>query len=333
MQVKCEQNTRRASAARYAISRRVFYFTRQQVVNYSKPPLSFDLQAELLVARGLEGDRQTIRDRLRSVSYYRLSGYLFPFRNPDDTFRAGTRFDTVWNRYSFDRRLRLLVLDAIERIEVAIRSQLSTHHSASFGPFGYALDPRSTPKLEPARRAALLDRIRSDVERSKEVFVSHFGSKYGDSHSDLPIWMATEVMSFGNVLTLYRGCPHHVKKLVASSFGVPAEVLASWLLTLNTVRNICAHHGRLWNRVLGVKPLIPRETEYPDWHRPVVVTNERVFAVLTICAHSLRMVAPQSGWSARLTALSREFPEIPLGEMGFPHDWAASPIWQPSRQT
>jgi abortive infection bacteriophage resistance protein len=169
--------------------------------------------------------------------------------------------------------------------------------------------------------------VREETARSKEAFVSHFQAKYGDCHPCLPVWEAAEVMTMGTLLTFYRGSPHRVKKAVASYFGVPDEVLHSWLLTLNAIRNICAHHGRLWNRTLGVKPFIPRAAQYPDWHYPVEIGNAKAFGVLTICRHCLGKVAPQSGWPQRLAALLAEFPSIPLAEMGFPANWKDSPLW------
>ena len=87
---------------------------------YAKPALTFEAQADLLAA-----NRDELIARLKAVNYYRLSGYLYPFRDlPNDTFRPGADLDTVWRRYNFDRRLRLILLDAIERIEVAVRTRL-----------------------------------------------------------------------------------------------------------------------------------------------------------------------------------------------------------------
>jgi abortive infection bacteriophage resistance protein len=109
---------------------------------------------------------------------------------------------------------------------------------------------------------------------------------------------------------------------------VPERVLRSWLLALNAARNISAHHGRMWNRVPGVKPYVPRSHHYPDWHRPVKIENDRVFGLLTICRYCLREIAPQSAWSDRLAGLLREFPTVPLADMGFPANWQDSRLWQ-----
>jgi len=294
-------------------------------MSYAKPPLLLEEQADLLIRRGLIGDCPVIVARLASVNYYRLSGYWLPFRCHDsENFRPGTTFAAVWDRYVFDRRLRLLVMDAIERVEVTVRSQLAYHHAHTYGAFAYATDPASMPKFDRGRHREFVQRIEEETVRSREVFVNHFRAKYGASHQHLPVWMATEVMTFGSVLSFFRGASHKIKQNVASVFAMPETLFNSWLMTLNAMRNICAHHGRLWNRELGVKPMIPRRDAYPDWHTP---ENNRVFAVLTICRYCLRCIAAQSRWPDRLRALLAEFPRIPRASMGFPASWEQCPIW------
>ncbi len=176
-------------------------------------------------------------------------------------------------------------------------------------------------------------KARQQAARSKEVFVDHFERKYGDVHKDLPVWMATEVMTFGTLLTFYRGCSHKVKQSVASMLGVSDTVLGSWLLTLNTTRNICAHHGRLWNRVMGTKPMIPRAIDYPQWHYPVAVGNQRLFAVIMICKYCLDAISHGSSWGERLEKLIAENGEIPIDHMGFPDNWRESSIWRRGQTT
>lgn len=297
-------------------------------MKYTKPPLTYDQQADQLIQRGLSGDRNLMKDRLASVNYYRLSAYWLPFRNKDDeNFKTGTTFETVWNRYVFDRRFRLMVMDAIERIEIAVRTQLAYHHAHKHSAFGYAEDAASLPKLNTTQRSEFFQRVEKEIDRSKESFVAFFRTKYGNEHRYLPVWMVTEIMTFGTILTFYRGCSRNVKKNIASHFGMPIEVFDSWLHTLNAVRNICAHHGRLWNRVLGVKPKIPKSANYPQWHDPVNISNDRMFAILSICHYCLYQVAPQSGWADRIRSLFDEFSQIPLYQMGFPSNWKRCPIW------
>ena len=295
---------------------------------YEKPPLTFERQADLLLSRGMQGDRETMILRLQSVNYYRLSGYWYPFRNPDDSFRPGLTFDTVWNRYVFDRHLRILIMDAIERIEITVRTQIAYHHAHRYGAFGYTDDPHSLPQLDTQKYSDLHQRIKDEIERSREVFVNHFHRKYGDSHAFLPIWMATEVMTFGSVLSFFRGVDSTIQKDISKFFDVPDVVLESWLLTLNVIRNICAHHGRLWNRELGIKPKLPNPRKHPQWNFPKPIPNQRVFIILTICRYCLNRIAPQSHWSSRMFSLLERFPDIPRINMGFPNNWEELTLWK-----
>lgn len=299
----------------------------------AKAPLTFLQQADLLIERGMPGDRELMVQRLRSVSYYRVSGYAFPFRivDPSDPRKTesrladGTTFEAVWTRYVFDRRLRLLLMDAIERTEIAVRSLFATHHALRHGAFAYATDPSSLPDLNAADSQLLDAKLSDEQARSREAFAEHFRSGYGDTHTHLPIWMAAEVLSLGTLLTLCRGSGSPVRSQVAAASGVHEVVFRSWLLTLNKIRNICAHHGRVWNREFGVKPKIPHQLT--AWHAPVRVRGDRLFGILTICKWCLDQIAPQTCWGTRVRSLPRNTTGIPMRRMGFADGWEQCPIW------
>ncbi len=135
-------------------------------------------------------------------------------------------------------------------------------------------------------------------------------------------------MTFGCVLSLYRGVSSDIQKHVAKFFNIEDVVLNSWLLTLNTVRNICAHHGRLWNRELGIKPKLPYPRKNPLWRFSKKIPNNRVFIILTICRYCLSIIAPQSRWSYRFFDLLNRYPMIPKDSMGFPNGWEELTIWK-----
>lgn len=298
-------------------------------MNYTKPPLTFERQAQRLLDRGMIApDRARLISHLSKVSYYRLSGYWHPFKQADDSFRPGTTFETIWERYVFDRQLRLLVMDAVERIEVAIlRTQMVEYFTLRYGPFGYLDKANFNPKFSTDNHRRLLDDIKASTNQSKETFVDHFFKKY-NSENDLPLWMAVEVMSFGNLFTFFRNLHHSDKQTLTQRIGVVPKVLDSWLHTFNYVRNLCAHHSRLWNRELAISPLIPDRHHQLQWHQPVKIDNKRVFAVLTISRYLLKQIAPQSKWQNRLNVLLNEHPTIPIAMMGFPANWQDCPIWQ-----
>lgn len=294
-------------------------------MRYHKPPLTFEQQADLLLQRGLVADRATLIARLRAVSYYRLSAYWHPFRGPNDTIHPGTSLDVVWGRYVFDRRLRLVVSDAIERIEVALRTRVACALSLQSGPFAYTTHV-ALPGLSRRDHAEFHARVRSECVRSREPFMEHFHTKYS-SETDAPIWMAIEVMTFGGLLTLFRGAPRSVKQQLAAELGVADTVLESWLLALHQIRNICAHHARLWNRAFGVRPAIPRRRKHPQWHDPVPVGSDRLFGIATVLCYLMARIAPQSGWSSRFAGLLARSATIPLHDMGFAPNWRDCPIW------
>jgi abortive infection bacteriophage resistance protein len=119
-----------------------------------------------------------------------------------------------------------------------------------------------------------------------------------------------------------------MKQLISAYYNISDEILFSWLMALNGVRNICAHHGRLIYRELGYQPKIPREQKYPDWHMPVKITREKIFGILTILRYLLRFDAPTSNWEERLRKLLSDHPDVPKRSMDFPENWEDSPLWK-----
>ena len=296
----CSQHTRQASASQAHFWR--VLLARRQLVKYTKRALTVDEQADRLLGRGLVADRNEPSARPRSVSYYRLSGYWYPFRLSDDSFVEGTTLEAVWRRCTFDRQFRLLVLDAVERVEICVRTELVYTLAHAQGPFGYG-DAANLPNLSAESYGDFVDKLDTEGRRSREPFIQHFREKYGSEHDRPPCRMATELMTFGMPLTLFRGSPTSVKRDIARRFGVSSEALMSWLRALNGVSSTCAHHGRLWNRELGLKPKIPNKDA--RWHDPVEVSNNRLFGILTILKYLLDEVAPQSQRPQRLAALCR----------------------------
>lgn len=296
-------------------------------MRFIKPALTLEQQVAHLQAHGMLGDPATMRRRLESVNYYWLSAYWHTFRKgASEAFLPGTDFEVVWARYVFDRELRLLVMDAIERFEVAARTRLAYEHALAGGPFGYELGPLAIWRHDPRRRAEFDQRLAQALHvNRKEPFIEHFRSRYGDHHQNPPVWVAVEVLMFGDLLSFYRGSDPEIREGVARYFGVADRVFDSWLLAMNVLRNLCAHHARLWNRKLGVQPRLPRDTA---WHEPVAVRQDRVFAVLTILADVMHRIAPGSTWAARLRDHIEGCIHAPLHMMGFPEDWKQVVIWQ-----
>lgn len=296
-------------------------------MKFDKIPLTFEQQADLLLSRGLKCEKDILVDVLKKVNYYRLSAYWLDFRNKDDSFKKGITLDIIRKRYTFDRQLRLLIIDAIERVEIYIRTQLVNILAIRHGTFSYR-KKETFPNLDSRQFKDFQKKIDIQVNRSKKytIFVKHFFEKYDENRNDLPVWMLAETLTFGTMYTMFRGVSGTIKQEIAESLGIKDKVLNSWLRAINAIRNTCAHHDRLWNRELGYKILIPNKDK--KWHEPVGIPNNKLFAIFTILNYSLSFVAPNSNWKKRLLKLFNEYKELDLHMMGFPLGWQNNLIWK-----
>ena len=304
------------------------------VMHYTKPALTFEQQAQRLLDRGLVGiGKNALAKQLTMVNYYRLSAYWYPFKridpnNGNEHFATGTTFNQIWKRYTFDRRLRLLIMDAIEYFEVAIlRTRMVEQFTLLHGPFGYCDINSYGSGFAQNEFAVLMDDINEAVSRSNEEFVTRFQQKYS-SEPHLPLWMVVEVLTYGQLFTMFRHVDWQEQKQIAQVYDLYPPVLNSWLKTLNYVRNACAHHSRLWNRELPIRPIIPNQKNSPEFYLPQIVDNHRIYSVLTLLRYMLRYINPDCDWQTRLESLLQEYPYIPISSMGFPTNWGASPIWR-----
>ena len=311
---------------------------------YVKPALAESDLLERWRQRGLVvPDEERATRYLRHLGYYRLSAYVRSFESEQrDVLRHDTRFDDVLNLYIFDRKLRLHVLDALERIEVAVRAAISDHMSRAAGPHWYE-DSRQFAKTGVHQRllrdidSMVDDQLRRPRERAvgADTFVSaleHYVTHYG-SPLRPPTWVVFEELSLGSVRSIYDSLSDRdSQNQIAESLGLRAPVLRSWLQSYQRVRNICAHHGRLWNRGLGVYPAIPKSRsirwlEDADLFERNAWRRQRLYAVLVSLQAMLHTVAPGSLWAARLNDLFLEHPSVPLSGMGIPTDWFNDPFW------
>ena len=237
---------------------------------YNKPALTIDQQITLLEQRGLAiPDKARAKRHLSNVSYYRLSAYMLPYRVLDasgnhlDQFVSGATWDDIYNLYKFDRKLRLLVFDAIERIEIALRTQMIYQLSHKYGP--HWQDDSTifrAPQFNP-RTGKTYD-VFQDVQghineqltaNKKATFIEHYLNTY-DTPPTPPSWMSIELLYFSELSKICQNLNSRSDRTdIAKAFNVKNDnVFCSWLHTLNYVRNICAHHARLWNILMDITP-------------------------------------------------------------------------------
>jgi abortive infection bacteriophage resistance protein len=296
-------------------------------IPFGKLATTYAQQVALLQSRGMTfADSAKAEFFIEQINYYRLTAYWLPFEVNHAThqFRPGTTFERVLAAYSADRELRLLFLDAIERVEVSVRAHWAFQMAHLHGPHSH-LD-RSLFRDQKVWLGDL-GRLTNEVGRSKEVFIEHMRKTYEEFVP--PVWAACEVMSLGLLSNWFANLgPMSTRKAIADAFLLDEATLASWLQHLNYVRNVCAHHSRLWNRSMTITPAIPRTKPTPLAGQFITgsANSRKLYNTALLTLHLTDVIAPRNSWRMRLRTLLLRG-DLDTTHMGFPHDWQQLPIW------
>jgi abortive infection bacteriophage resistance protein len=300
---------------------------------FDKPALALPDQIEHLRAAGMTvADNARAEQWLRHVSYYRLSGYWHIWKDraaPGETrFLAGADFDQICALYAFDRDLRDCVGHVLEQVEVALRGAWAYALAQAGGSHGY-LDAA----LYSDRREfhQMLAKLAAETGWSAETYVRHYRETYNEPA--LPaVWMVAEMMSFGQLSRWYSllACPT-LRSEIAKPFNLREQQFVSIVKHLVDVRNICAHHGRLWNRGFRSPPQLPRR---PRSLQATLDSTQaghaagKIYNSLVLLLHLGQSVDPQSDWRKVLIDVLATHPTGDLATMGFPGDWTERPYWR-----
>jgi abortive infection bacteriophage resistance protein len=292
-------------------------------------------------------DHAKAEEYLQRIGYYRLSAYWYPFRKVaqqedgsfllGNEFKADTEFKHATDLYAFDKALRLLALDAIERIEISVRTEaaLSVGRHNPFTHRDPAMLDRNFTSAKPPRVVSMysgwLQKLDEKESSSKEEFAVHFRAKYPGEH--MPIWIAVELLDFGPLSILLSGMRYSDLQVVSHSYGgLRPHLIKSWVRSLSAIRNVCAHHSRLWNKPLVDQPALPNIGEVPELNHLLNMpgANQRIYAALAIMRVLLKRINPRTKWAERLKAHVATFPAAPnikIADAGFPPDWDSLPLW------
>ena len=298
-------------------------------MQYSKPTLSIAEQISRLSYRGLTiTDISFAENKLQHISYYRLRAYTYPFQdnaNPDHPFIHSVSFEKIISFYEFDRDLRLLVFDAIERIEVALRSLIVYHFALTYGSHWYENASLYRNNIHFINDIAALDK---EVNRSDEAFIKHYKNKYTNPVRP-PAWMSLEVVTFTTLSKFYQNLnltPE--KKAVARHCGLHPFVLENWMHVISDIRNICAHHSRLYNRSLTQSVLLPTHTYKNLWITNTTIDTQKMYAVFCSLTYLLDRFIPAHDFRNKVCALYSVYPMIVPGLLNFPHNWRTEKFWK-----
>lgn len=298
-------------------------------MQYKKPAIDITAQIDCLKQRGLLfKDEIKAAHYLSNISFYRLRAYTYPFQDNNDPNHPFTKqivFEDIIDLYIFDRRLRLLIFDALEKIEISLRSKIIYHFALNYGSHWHenASLYRDTPRF-----INDISMLYKEVGRSTETFIKHYKAKY-DEPENPPSWMSLEVATLGLLSKLFSNLKKGTeKKTITKEFGLyKPEILESWMHTFAHLRNICAHHGRIWNRRLTTMPQIPSNTVYPFLKNTQLHPN-KLYATLCCMNYVLQIISPGNNFAKRLTDLFKTCTLVDMKEMGFPEKWDEEEIWK-----
>lgn len=272
-------------------------------------------------------DEKAAESFLGQVSYFRIAAYLRPMESDKQThqFKTGATFENAIALYEFDNDLRQLLFAAIQRIEVALRSKIIQHFSMKHGAFWFTEMSLHESEHRFLENLSSLDR---EVVRSKEDFIKEHFSKY-DKPEFPPAWKTLELASLGTLSKLYYNfADNNVKKKIAREFNLPQhEVLESWMRSLSALRNYCAHHSRLWNRMLTSPPQLSINLR-GNWIINRQVDANKLYAVLCCIVYWLDSLQYGRDFKLKFKTILNKYPSIDNSAMGFPQGWNNEPLWR-----
>ncbi len=269
-------------------------------------------------------DESSAETKLSNVSMFRLKNYFRPLQILNGTrFKRGTTFEQAYSLYEFDSELRRLIAAELEKIEISVRTRLSYILADQTGDPFWFLNPKNFRKKNIFNETTR--KLGDSLKREDDFQIVDFRKRYPDPYP--PSWVTMEITTFGTLSMLYENLIYnHYRKTVAHSYGLSGTVMESWLHTMIYVRNICAHHSRLWNRELRVQPMAPRGTMFP--FLKIQAQTNRVYYVICIILYFLVTVNPQNDFAGRIDNLTKLYPHIDVCAMGFPTGWRTESLWQ-----
>ena len=275
----------------------------------------------------LMDDERRVENYLMNIGYHRISAYIYPFyKSPKSAsqLKEGTTFEQVLTLYRFDKKLRILLFNEIEKIEVAIRSVLANIGCQELGDKYWETKAEYVANAEKFNQTLAV--MEKELASSKEDYIEDCRRNYVESYP--PAWMVTEVLSFGNLNYIYSNiASNKLMKRIAGYFGLKPQVFTSWLTVLANLRNMCCHHARVWNRDFMLNPAEPRKMSN-IWIDTSRIDKKRIFYRLCIIRYLLASVSPNNNFNEKITGLLTCFPSIDIAAMGFCKNWEDENLWK-----
>ena len=298
---------------------------------YAKRPLTLPEQLEHLRQKGLAiNDPQRALEVLRRVGLYRFKGYLLPYKSPEG-YAAGITFEEIEALMEFDEALRLHVLQAMPLVEVGIRQAINQYMLERYGVRWYARSELFAAPTDYFDHTGFLAKALSEFHGMPDLFVGHYRAKY-DQTEPPPAWMIAETMTLGSWSKLFEAlADRQHRNDIAETLGLNGKTLTSWLHALTVVRNVCAHHSRLYDRTFSTIAIADNrrtrrlllQNSFVESDPDALRLAPRLYAL-----HRLtRALDPRTRWTDHLKTRLAPTPAPLLARVGFRPGWDRQSEW------
>lgn len=311
------------------------------IMIFNKESLSVEEQLNLLIERGLiVEDYCSAINILKRIGYYHLSSYMRNFQITENhKFITNTTFSDIINLYNFDKELRHITFNSIEKIEIAYRAAISNimcklENSHWFYNAQYFISTdeqkdiielisREIKKKKKEEKNTTTSELENNKRKLKyaETFIAKYYEKY-DSPELPPFWMVLETFSLGSLNRLYYSLKYQYKRLITDYLGftVDASFVAlhsNWLQPLCMVRNFCAHHSRLFNRTFKIKT---------KQHKKIAEflnqKNNCYYYISIVINYYLKTISNDDSYENEIINLFKKYKNIDKTKLGFPDNWS-----------
>ena len=277
-------------------------------------------QVEILKNRGLNiANEEEAKDFLFKNNYYRVSGYTLTLRS-NDVFFPNKNLSNIKDIYYFDKFLRHNLLVLISEIETTVKAIYAYRFCEKYNPYAY-LDSSLFTDIE--KYESIIEKVENQKEQVKsfELCVKHFIEK----KEEFPFWAYIELFTFGNMSQFFSISHIDLKKLIAADFGFTmnkgARHFETSLRVITTLRNLCAHGSRLYNRRFISKPSLNKEDQkYLRSYVDGTQDNDHLFAFLL----AIKRIVSKDSFNffiKEFKALHKAYPTVHLTKYGFPNQW------------
>ena len=299
---------------------------------FNKQAITIAQQIDQLKTRGLSIPNEALATAyLSNISYYRLGEYWYVMQSDKENhiFKLNSNFTDVVALYNFDAKLRILLFEVIEKIEISLRTKLIYHLSHEIDPWWFQNFTLFTDSMALVKTLANLE---EELSRTKDVTIKNHKKKHREDLRFPPAWKSLEQTSFGALSKLYGNLKPNVKSkdTIAKELGVVNHTyLPSWLQSIAQIRNFCAHHSRLWNRNL---PGAPKLLSKPPnaWVLDVPKQHEfqKLYIHMCLMKYMLNVIQPNNDFTQQLDNLFSTYPNVDPHALGMKPNWQQEPLWK-----